>query len=38
MIDDQNPMERAWLDQLAQALKLEAGLATELERQLVAVQ
>ncbi|MEX0606289.1 MAG: tellurite resistance TerB family protein [Marinobacter sp.] len=38
MIDEQNPMERAWLDQLAQALKLEAGLASELERQVVAAQ
>lgn len=36
MIDDQNPMERAWLQQLAQALKLEPGLATELERQVQA--
>jgi uncharacterized membrane protein YebE (DUF533 family) len=38
MIDEQNPMERAWLDQLAQALKLDAGLASELERQVVATQ
>ncbi|WP_404367697.1 tellurite resistance TerB family protein [Marinobacter sp.] len=34
MIDDQNPMERAWLDQLAVALRLEPGLARELERQI----
>lgn len=33
VIDEQNPMERAWLDQLAQALKLEPELAAELERQ-----
>lgn len=33
VIDQQNPMERAWLDQLAKALKLEPDLATELERQ-----
>ncbi|WP_189466353.1 tellurite resistance TerB family protein [Litchfieldella qijiaojingensis] len=33
MIDDQNPMERAWLDQLAKALKLEPDMATELEKQ-----
>ena len=33
VIDEQNPMERAWLDQLAQALKLEPELARELERQ-----
>ncbi|QFS86180.1 MULTISPECIES: tellurite resistance TerB family protein [Marinobacter] len=36
MIDDQNPMERAWLDQLASALRLEAGLARELEQQVQA--
>ncbi|WP_036204321.1 tellurite resistance TerB family protein [Marinobacter sp. MCTG268] len=35
MIDDQNPMERAWLDQLASALKLEPPLAAELERQVL---
>lgn len=34
MIDDQNPMERAWLDQLANALKLEPALARELEQQV----
>ncbi|MDL0430484.1 tellurite resistance TerB family protein [Marinobacter sp. TBZ242] len=34
MIDDQNPMERAWLDQLANALRLEPGLARELEQQV----
>lgn len=35
VIDDQNPMERAWLDQLASALKLERPLALELERQVL---
>lgn len=35
MIDEQNPMERAWLDQLASALKLELPLAAELERQVL---
>ncbi|MDF0752002.1 tellurite resistance TerB family protein [Marinobacter sp. 71-i] len=35
MIDDQNPMERAWLDQLASALKLEPPLAAELEHQVL---
>ncbi|SFU65585.1 tellurite resistance TerB family protein [Halomonas korlensis] len=33
VIDEQNPMERAWLDQLAKALKLEAAVVEELERQ-----
>lgn len=37
MIDDQNPMERAWLDQLASALKLDAGIARELEQQVQMV-
>jgi uncharacterized membrane protein YebE (DUF533 family) len=36
MIDDQNPMERAWLEQLAKALNLDAELAAELERQVQA--
>jgi uncharacterized membrane protein YebE (DUF533 family) len=36
MIDDQNPMEKAWLDQLANALKLEPGLTRELEQQIQA--
>lgn len=31
--DDQNPMERAWLDQLAQALKLTPDVTKELEHQ-----
>ncbi|HDZ48498.1 hypothetical protein LCGC14_0036480 [marine sediment metagenome] len=31
--DDQNPMERAWLDQLANALNLPKEMTTELERQ-----
>lgn len=35
MIDEQNHMERAWLDQLASALKLEPPLAAELERQVL---
>lgn len=33
MTDDQNPMERAWLDQLAKALGLDAGLVAQLEHQ-----
>ncbi len=33
IIDDRNPMERAWLDQLASALELEDGPRRELERQ-----
>jgi len=33
VIDDQNPMERAWLDQLANALNLTPEMAAELERQ-----
>lgn len=32
--DEQNPMERAWLDQLAAALKLPPGMAQELDRQV----
>jgi uncharacterized membrane protein YebE (DUF533 family) len=32
--DEQNPMERAWLDQLAAALKLPLGMAQELDRQV----
>lgn len=36
MTDDENPMERAWLDQLAKALDIEAGLAAQLERQAAA--
>ena len=31
--DDQNPMERAWLDQLAKALNLSPDMAAELEHQ-----
>lgn len=31
--DEQNPMERAWLDQLASALNLPKEMTTELERQ-----
>ena len=37
MIDDQNAMERAWLDQLAAALNLDPGLAKELDQQVRAV-
>jgi uncharacterized membrane protein YebE (DUF533 family) len=33
VIDEQNPMERAWLDQLAKSLALDPTLAGELERQ-----
>lgn len=33
IIDEQNPMERAWLDQLAAALKLDGDLCRTLERQ-----
>lgn len=33
VIDDQNPMERAWLDQLGSALNLPTEMTAELERQ-----
>ncbi|MGM0522292.1 MAG: tellurite resistance TerB family protein [Pseudomonadota bacterium] len=33
VIDEQNPMERAWLDQLANALNLPPDMTAELERQ-----
>ncbi|WP_110693110.1 tellurite resistance TerB family protein [Salinicola halophyticus] len=33
IVDEQNPMERAWLDQLAAALKLDGDLCRTLERQ-----
>jgi len=33
VIDEQNPMERAWLDQLGGALGLDDGMKQELERQ-----
>lgn len=33
--DEQNPMERAWLDQLASALALDREMVAELERQAV---
>ncbi|MGO2133746.1 MAG: tellurite resistance TerB family protein [Halomonas sp.] len=33
VVDDQNAMERAWLDQLGSALGLEPELCAELERQ-----
>ncbi|MDN3523671.1 tellurite resistance TerB family protein [Halomonas sabkhae] len=36
IIDDQNAMERAWLDQLATALELDDALKQELEQQAVA--
>ncbi|WP_372958198.1 tellurite resistance TerB family protein [Marinobacter sp.] len=35
IVDDQNPMERAWLDQLANALKLPPTLTKELDRQVL---
>ncbi|MEQ9395764.1 tellurite resistance TerB family protein [Haliea sp.] len=35
VIDEQNPMERAWLDQLGTALELEPLMARELDRQLL---
>ncbi len=34
IVDEQNAMERAWLDQLGQALNLEPALTVELERQV----
>ena len=37
IIDDQNPAERAWLDQLAAALGLDADVVRELELQAAAV-
>ncbi|MFC4258149.1 tellurite resistance TerB family protein [Marinobacter lacisalsi] len=36
IIDDQNPMERAWLEQLAAALKLPPALTRELDQQVLA--
>lgn len=33
IVDEQNPMERAWLDQLSAALKLDGDLCRTLERQ-----
>ncbi|MDZ7852372.1 MAG: tellurite resistance TerB family protein [Halomonas sp.] len=33
VIDDQNPMERAWLDQLGRALGLDENVRQEIERQ-----
>ncbi|WP_311950375.1 tellurite resistance TerB family protein [Halomonas piscis] len=33
VVDEQNPMERAWLDQLGSALELGDDVAAELERQ-----
>jgi uncharacterized membrane protein YebE (DUF533 family) len=35
IIDEQNPMERAWLDQLATALEFDPAMARELDRQLL---
>ncbi|WP_328186007.1 tellurite resistance TerB family protein [Marinobacter sp. OP 3.4] len=35
IVDDQNPMERAWLDQLANALQLPPTLTRELDRQVL---
>ncbi|WP_110690834.1 tellurite resistance TerB family protein [Salinicola endophyticus] len=37
IIDDQNPMEKAWLDQLAQALSLDSEMRQALEREVHAV-
>ena len=34
IIDEQNPMERAWLDQLATALELDRAMTQELDRQI----
>lgn len=34
IIDDQNPMERAWLEQLSSALQLPADMVRELDRQV----
>jgi uncharacterized membrane protein YebE (DUF533 family) len=34
IIDEQNPMEKAWLEQLAAALNIDRALALELERQV----
>jgi len=34
MIDEQNSMERAWLDQLASALDIDAAMARELDQQI----
>ena len=36
IVDEQNAMERAWLDQLAEALGFAPELAGELERQAAA--
>ena len=33
MVDEENYMERAYLDELARQLKLDPDLKTELERQ-----
>lgn len=38
MVDEQNPMERAWLDQLGNALSLDAGLCAEIEKQVLAAE
>lgn len=37
IIDDQNPAERAWLDELAAALKLDESVVKELELQAATV-
>lgn len=36
VIDEQNPMERAWLDQLGNALGLDKAMQAELERQALS--
>lgn len=33
VVDEQNPMERAWLDQLGSALNLGDDVTAELERE-----
>jgi len=37
IVDQQNPMERAWLEQLADALGIDRALASELEHQAAEV-
>jgi uncharacterized membrane protein YebE (DUF533 family) len=37
IVDDENDMERAWLDQLATALRLDTQVARELEREVSSI-
>lgn len=37
IVDEQNPMERAWLDQLAKALQLPPAMVKELDTQVATV-